>query len=31
MVLSMIGLVCLVIALLWTAGVLVIYTTWPPA
>jgi hypothetical protein len=30
MVLSLIGLACLVIALLWTAGVLVIYAARPP-
>jgi hypothetical protein len=31
LVLSMIGLACLVVALLWTAGVLVVYAAFPPA
>jgi hypothetical protein len=30
MVLSLIGLACLVVALLWTAGVLVLYAVGPP-
>jgi hypothetical protein len=31
LVLSMVGLACLVVALLWTATVLVLYSVWPPA
>jgi hypothetical protein len=31
LVLSMIGLACLIVALLWTAVVLVIYSAFPPA
>jgi hypothetical protein len=29
MVLSLIGLACLVVALLWTASIMVIYALWP--